>query len=212
MALSILTVITFVVEVILVLSFVAILFTNVYYYSIGIFALVLLVFLINSSFFYISSRKALNVKNEDYYSFLKFYRKNLDEFIVYIYEDCWVMQIKENSITFHFNKYYLFKKSFVRAYVIRNLRYKMISKKRPINELMNFRFNLGNNENIRIVFIEDDKKTVANVCKNGVVKNTVFSREITKSHFYGFYLSNVNYNKYMKRVIYIDEKVYDRFV
>lgn len=120
------------------------------------------------------------------------------------------MQINNNIIEFNFN-HYLFKTSFIKAYLIRNLQYKYISQKKPISSLMRYTVNLKDIDSLDLIIVKGNKSKLIKICRNGISKNTILSREITKSHFYKSYISAVIYKEFMESVITINERIYDHF-
>lgn len=211
MVLSFLIIIDFALCILLLALLVAVAFTSYFYYCIGIFALLLFTYLLGSTFFHISSKRALIGKEDNYYNFPKYYEREIEEITVCKKKNIWEMHIGGNTINFVFG-HYLFQKSFIRAYVVRNLMYKHVDRKRELRNLMNYRFQSPNSNNVDIVFISEDKRKRIRVCNCGQIQNTILSRAITKSHFYKLYFSNVTYYAFMNQIVHINEKIYDSFV
>lgn len=88
-------------------------------------------------------------------------------------------------ISFNLNGF-LFKKSFIRAFVIRQIRYKTISNKLRISKLFSLKLKCGcRYENLFLVV--DNHKYL--ILSNGVSKNTCISSEISKSKYSAMYSS-----------------------
>lgn len=103
---------------------------------------------------------------------------------------------------------YLFKKSFIMAKVIREVRYPVISKRLALSKL--FKFTLENNqiENLIVRFIDDSTTREWCVVRDYVSKNTFLTAAITKSKYYKCFLGNQSYEKYILRKEKIDENIY----
>lgn len=109
----------------------------------------------------------------------------------------------DSIIRFDLNGFIL-KKSFIRAFIIRQIRYKAVSKKLKISKLFSIKLkckckydkiNLVINNHSYLIYL------------NGVSKNSFLSSEISKAKFASMYNSTRNYFT-SNRVEVINEKIY----
>ena len=128
--------------VLIMLCFVACLFISLsqyYYYSILFFNIGLILYIIEYCFFH---RYTTKYPRNDILEFVDFdYKKAIKKesgmkLIVFVNDHgIWTCEYLNKIIRLDLRGY-LFQKSYVRAFVIRNLRYKSISNKKPLKYLM----------------------------------------------------------------------------
>lgn len=193
----------------LIISFFGILLTPYYYYCMAIFPFILINYLTVYVIFSIHAKKypknsfknynvsnildaVENIENE---KIITFYNKNGIWF-------CDKVNLKMDLIGF------LFPKSFIRAYVIRNLRYEVISNKKPLIKLFKKKLFVGNKTNIYIKFIIDNSIKKIRIVTNGISKNSFLSKEITISRYYKIFSSMRMINRYLNVITEINEKIY----
>lgn len=107
------------------------------------------------------------------------------------------------SIIFDLHNFIL-KRSFIRAFVIRQIRYKTISNKLRIAKLFSIKLKVKSKYN-RIFLIIDNKKYLIFV--NGLSKNSIISSEISKANFSAMFTSIRTFVS-SNSVENINEKVY----
>lgn len=106
---------------------------------------------------------------------------------------------------------YLFQKSYLISYVIRNFRYKRISKRKPFTDLFKKKYYIKKDLNFYIVFIKNNKTIKKHIIINGFSVLNFLSKEITRSPFYKFYLSNTSRVSLAESYMFIDERRYKNF-
>lgn len=106
---------------------------------------------------------------------------------------------------------YAYQKSYLISYVIRNLRYRLISTKRPLKYLFADKFFIKPALNVKLQMLDGDKKYEKMIVINGVSKYGFLARRITFSPFYLSGLSNRTYQGIRNFKTYIDESVYKSF-
>lgn len=104
---------------------------------------------------------------------------------------------------------YLFKKSFILAYIIRQVRYPTISKSLKAIKLFEKKLKVVRYENVIVRFIDGEKIKEYEVVKNYVSKNTTLSKSITKAKWYDHFLDNRS-STYIRRIIEMNENVFLR--
>ena len=94
---------------------------------------------------------------------------------------------KNNGSEIKFNlKGFMLKKSFIRAFVIRQIRYKSVSNKLKISKLFSIKLKCKLKYNKLYLIIDDHKYLIFS---NGVSRNTFLSAEISMSKYAAMYLS-----------------------
>lgn len=110
-----------------------------------------------------------------------------------------IIHVVNNNGTWYFNKDedyslelkgYFFQKSFIRSFIIRQLRYDFINKERSIKKLFKLKVFLPKLKdlNITICFHNKKKTKFKKILVNGVSKHSVLSQMITQARFYKKYL------------------------
>lgn len=210
MGTGILLIVLSLLNILLLISGVCLVFTTVYYYSIAIFFMVMILYLFISIIFFKHTNKKLETEKHILKSFnlIKCIRKengiNVIEFK--LKNNKWVSE-KDESLSFDINNY-LFRKSFIIARIIRELRYPIVSNQLNLSKLLNFKLKINNIDNLIVKF--DDGNDIKNyiLVKEYISQNTILSRAISKSRYYNLYLSNRSYYKYMKKIEKINENIY----
>ena len=78
---------------------------------------------------------------------------------------------------------YLFQKSYLVSFVVRNLRFPVISRKLPYEKyLFRNKFLLDKRENITLIIIDGDKKSELPIVRNGISRYGFIAKHITESH------------------------------
>ena len=149
--------------------------------------------------YYTKSFKKLLIKKDNCFE-IQFVKKN----------NIWVCENDSLLIKLNLNGY-AFEKSYLISYVIRNLRYPLISRKRPFKCLFTNKFFIKKKLNIKLRIIDGDKVTEKIIVKNGVSKYGFIAKQITFSPFYLSALSNRHLQYIYKLKSYIDEKQYKYF-
>lgn len=105
---------------------------------------------------------------------------------------------------------YVFPKAYIKSYVIRNLRYPMISDKTPLINLFKNKYPIKGKKDLDLVLVDGCKTHIIRIIKNGISKYGFLSREITKTPEYiTFILSNRSvYTHLKKHASPINEKIY----
>ena len=122
----------------------------------------------------------------------------------------WICENETLSVKLNLNGY-AFEKSYIISYVIRNLRYRLISNKRPLKYLFVNKLFIKQAMNVKLQMLDGDKKYEKMIVENGVSKYGFLARRITFSPFYLSGLSNRTYQGIRNFKTYIDESVYKRF-
>ena len=200
---SIIDVLSFILTIIL-------LFTPIFFYSIISFFVMLILYLLISIIFFKYTNKQFQKEKENLISFKlsKCLQKENNNFIIEFHykNNKWINK-KNESIKFLLDNY-LFKKSFIIARIIRELRYPIVSNQIYLSKLFNFNLKINNINNLTIRFIKENKIKEFNIVENNISKNTILSREISKSKYYHLFMNNRSYYKYLKKITKINENIY----
>ena len=78
---------------------------------------------------------------------------------------------------------YLFEKSFILAWIIRNLRYSTISDRQPLKRIYSFQCPIKRFKKVTVRFIDNGKPFDYVIVKNGVSCHTLLTRVITKARY-----------------------------
>lgn len=122
----------------------------------------------------------------------------------------WICENETLSVKLNLNGY-AFEKSYLISYVIRNLRYRLISNKRPLKYLFANKLFIKQALNVKLQMLDGNKMYEKMIVENGVSKYGFLARRITFSPFYLSGLSNRTYQSIRNYKTYIDESVYKRF-
>ena len=122
----------------------------------------------------------------------------------------WICENETLSVKLNLNGY-AFEKSYLISYVIRNLRYRLISNKRPLKYLFANKLFIKQALNVKLQMLDGNKMYEKMIVENGVSKYGFLARRITFSPFYLSGLSNRTYQSIRNFKTYIDESVYKSF-
>lgn len=199
----------------LLIATIIICFTGYYYYSILFFNTAIISFLISMTLFYKKTNK-YPINDIEMFDFAvkdfctnDIKDKNLKIITFEFIDNCWICQNKDKIIKLDLSGY-IFPRTYIKSFVIRNLRYKIISQKQPLNMLFKNKLFIKKDLNLNLVIMEENKVTKYNIVNNGISKYGLLCREITKSPFYHFFLSNRAFNS-LKRIKFINETVYQKY-
>lgn len=210
MGIGILLIIFSIFNILLLISGIGFIFTSYYYYSIAIFVLVMIVHLFISIIFFKYTNQILEKEKHILKSFKLtkcIHKENEINIIEFkLNNNKWVSN-KDESLSFTIDNY-LFRKSFIIARIIRELRYPIVSNQLNLSQLLNLKLKIDNIDNliVRFDYGNDVKEYI--LVKEYISKNTMLSRAISKSRYYDLYLSNRSYYKYMKKIEKINENIY----
>lgn len=206
---EILLVVLSVINIIILFAMVFLLFTSLYPYSVPLLMISVALYLFISITFFKRTNTMLN-KQKDKLLLLKInkikIRENDMEVIEFEKKDGKWISKKDESIVLDLQGY-LFQKSFIKAWIIRNIRYRVVSNRLQLIKLSAFKLRVSNTKDLKIRFIEGDKHREYLVVKNNVSKNTILTRSITKSKYHTDFLSAYSY-RYQRRVKEINEEIY----
>lgn len=207
---GILLIILTIINVLFLLFSICLFFTPYYYFSIAIIVIVMSIYLLVSIMFFKYTNRQLELENDTLIA-LKITKimneKNGINYIEFEFKNNKWICVKDKNIQFKLDNY-LFKKSFIIARIIRELRYPIISNKLNLSKLLSYKLKITNIDNLCLRFINGNKINNYIIVKNGVSKNTILSRIISKSKYYSYYFSNEIYNRYLKKIEKINENIY----
>lgn len=118
----------------------------------------------------------------------------------------WVSK-KDESLSFDIDNY-LFRKSFIIARIIRELRYPIVSNQLDLSKLLKLKLRINNIDNLIVKFDNGNVIKEYIIVKKYISQHTILSFAISKSRYYDLYLSNRSYCKYMKKIKKINENIY----
>lgn len=197
----------------IILCLVACLFISLsqyYYYSILLFVIGVILYIIEYCFFNIYTMKyprndMVEFENFDYKKAIK--KEDGMNLIIFVNDHgIWSCEYSNKIIRLDLRGY-LFKKSYLRAFVIRNLRYTSISNKKPLKYLFKKKFYSGYNYDIFLKTISKKSNVVKIVCK-GVSINTLLSLMINKSRYYKSFITARTAYRLENFIGPINEKIY----
>ena len=167
-------------------------------------------FLIASFLFYSKAKKyPLNDITEYYVqNFKQYFVLNGCEQSIYFEkkEGVWVCDNNKYQIKLDLRGYW-FQKSYLKSYVIRNLRYPIISNKRSFLELFNNKCYIRE-VNTSLILIDGNKTEKISIIDKGITKYGFIAKEITIAPYAQW--SSRSVIKYLKPKRYIDEREYNR--
>ena len=199
-----------IINILLLVLTICLVFTPFYYYSIAIIFIVIVLYLSISIIFFKHTNRYLKKEESILRSFKlsRFVKKeNESKVIEFIINHNKCVNKKDETIKFTLDNY-LFKKSFIIARIIREVRYPAVSNQLNLVKLFAFKLKVNNIDNLVVRFIEGNKIKEYILVKEHISKNTILSRAISKSKYYDCYLSNRSYSEYLKKVKKIDENIY----
>lgn len=193
--------------IIFLVSFVLV-FTPYYPYFIAFFVLFLLVYLLIFTFFSRYTNKTMCKQKENLLMISNINIKSLINdkgFIEFEKIDGKWVNKQDTTIVFNLQGY-LFQKSFIMAWLIRNIRYKAVSNKLKLIKLLNFKLKIPFYKELKIRFISPKKTKEKIIVLNYISKNTLLTKSINKSRYYKFF---GRYSvKTMMEIEFINEKVF----
>lgn len=199
-----------IINVLFLLFSICLFFTPYYYFSIAIIVIVMSIYLLVSIMFFKYTNRQLELEKKTLIA-LKITKiineKNGINNIEFEFKNNKWICVKDKNIQFKLNNY-LFKKSFIIARIIRELRYPIISNKLNLSKLLSYKLKITNIDNLYLRFINGNKIKNYIIVKNGVSKNTILSRIISKSKYYSYDFSNRIYNRNLKKIEKINENIY----
>lgn len=170
----------------------------------------LILYLLISIIFFKYTNNQFQKEKENLISFKlsKCLQKENNNFIIEFYykNNKWINK-KNESIKFLLDNY-LFKKSFIIARIIREIRYSIVSNQIYLSKLFNFNLKINNINNLTIRFIKENKIKEFNIVKNNISKSTILSRGISKSKYFHLFMNNRSYYEYLKKITKINENIY----
>ena len=198
-----------IVDMLILCCSVAMLFTELFLYSLPVFITASIIFLIIFICFSKHTNKVFAKQKENLLSinFKELYQKDKKTRLIEFEKkgNKWI-STKLPETEFDLGKY-LFKKSFILAYIIRQVRYPTISKSLKVIKLFEKKLKVVRYENVIVRFIDGEKIKEYEVVKNYVSKNTTLSKSINRAKWYIYFLSGLGIG-YMNRVRKIDERIY----
>lgn len=194
----------FVITILVLLTAIVFLFTPLYPYSIAVFVLGAILDLLALTLFYKYIAKSIDKQKEKLLIRIKNRVYDSDTIVFEKKNGKWICE-KDSDIAFDLNGY-LFQKSFITAWITRNIRYSTVSNRLKLIKLLSFRLKVKSHKNLRVSFINGTKRKDYCLVKNYVSRHTILTRAINKSKYherFGRYTFN-----YMKRVHTVNEKIY----
>ena len=210
MVIGTLLIILTIINILLLVLDVILLATSLYYYFLMILFVIMVLYLVISTIFFKYTNKQLDKEKEILRSFKLtrcIYKENEVRYIDFVLKDNKWVSKQDETLVFALDDY-LFKKSFIIARIIRELRYPIVSNLLKLSKLLNFNLKIDNIDTLIVRFINGKKIIKYTIVKKQISKNTILSRAISKSKYYNLYFSNRSYNKYMKRIEKINEDLY----
>lgn len=187
------------------LSFIVLLCVGMFPYIIIPIILFFILFLMFRIWFYHRCRKYINLNKNiiEIDSFIQSDDKQVG-FIKFLSNNGLYSCVNNNSCISFDLKGFLLKKSFIRAFVIRQIRYKTISNKLKISKLFSLKLKCRYKYEKLFLIIDNHKYLIQS---NGISKNTFISSEISKSKYAAMYSSMRTF--YDSNVIQeVNEKIY----
>lgn len=145
-------------------------------------------------------------------NFKKFIVKNDNCLIIYFVrkDGLWICENDKQQIKLDLSGYF-FQKAYLISFVVRNIRYPLISDKLPLKYLFKNSFPIKKGINIKLVMIDGVKKDDIMVVKNGISKYGFVAKTITMAPFYLSTFSNRHYHSIRNMKTYMDEERYKCF-
>ena len=210
MGIGILLITLSIMNILFLFSAVFLIFTPYYYYSFIIIFINMVLYLLISVIFFKYTNKQLKKEENSLKSFKLskcIYKEGDNNIIGFkLYNNKWI-SVKDDNLIFSLENY-LFKKSFIIARIIRELRYPVISNQLNLSKLLNLKLKINKIDKLIVRFINGDNVKEYVLVNESISKNTIISRAVSKSRYYGHYLSNRSYNEYMKKIEHINENIY----
>ena len=149
--------------------------------------------------YHVSNFKKMLIKNGDFFE-IQFFKK----------DGFWLCVNNSQLIKLNLGKY-LFQKSYLISFVVRNLRYPLISKKLPLKYLFVNKFFIKEDLKVKLILINGDKRVEKFIIINGMSRYGLIAKHITFSPFYQYALSNRTLQGINKSIPYIiNERIYQQ--
>ena len=210
MGIGILLITLSIMNILFLFSAVFLIFTPYYYYSFIIIFINMVLYLLISVIFFKYTNKQLKKEENSLKSFKLskcIYKEGDNNIIGFkLYNNKWI-SVKDDNLIFSLENY-LFKKSFIIARIIRELRYPVISNQLNLSKLLNLKLKINKTDKLIVRFINGDNVKEYVLVNESISKNTIISRAVSESRYHGHYLSNRSYNEYMKKIEHINENIY----
>lgn len=156
---GILLIILTIINVLFLLFSICLFFTPYYYFSIAIIVIVMSIYLLISIMFFKYTNRQLELEKDTLIA-LKITKimneKNEIKYIEFEFKNNKWICVKDKNIQFKIDNY-LFKKSFIIARIIRELRYPIISNKLNLSKLLSYKLKITNIDNLCLRFINGNK-------------------------------------------------------
>ena len=187
--------------------------TGVHYIPFVMLSIVTLLFGIIAFYKKTSKFPKNDLSEYDKFDWKKFVT-NVDGNNIIIFEKkdgIWVCDNGERAVKLDLSGY-LFQRAYLVSYVIRNMRYPLISDKKPLKFLFANSFAIKNrNIEIKLVTIDGTNRKEKTIVKNGVSRYGFLPRQITLSVFHLHLYSNYSYQRIRRFKTYMDENRYKNF-
>ncbi len=210
MVIGILLITLTIINIFLLILGIVLIFTYFYYYSIAIFFVNIMLYLVISIIFFKHTNKQLEKEKHILKSFNLtkcIDRENGVNVIEFNFNNNKWISKKDKNLEFILENYF-FKKSFVIARIIRELRYPIVSNRLILSKLLSLKLKINNLDNLIVRFVNKNKIKEYVLVREYISRNTILSRAISKSRYYDLYLSNRSYSEYMKKIEKINENIY----
>lgn len=186
-------------------SFILLFPFELYQYAIIPFIILCIFILMFRMWFYHRCRKYINLNKNiiDIKKFIQTNDKNEANITFYSHGDIYLSRTDDSIIEFNLKGFAL-KKSFIRAFVVRQIRYKAVSKKLKISKLFSINLKCDYKYDKLYLIINGHKSLIFS---NGISKNTLLSSEISKAKFAAMYSSHRAYSS-SNAVEEMNEKIY----
>ena len=173
MGIGILLITLSIMNILFLFSAVFLIFTPYYYYSIIIIFITMVLYLLISVIFFKYTNKQLKKEENSLKSFKlsKCIYKEEDNNIIgfKLYNNKWI-SVKDDNLIFNLENY-LFKKSFIIARIIRELRYPVISNQLNLSKLLNLKLKINKTDKLVVRFIDGDNVKEYVLVNESISKN-----------------------------------------
>ena len=200
----------FILLILCILFFLVVVLSPYYYYSVPLFIVSSIIYVIEFCLFlkYTSKYPKNSLSEFDHFKFKKAIQLCDGKKCIVFKNNhgIWSCECSDCNIKLDLRGY-LFQRQYIRAYVIRNMRYKYISRKRPLKNLTKLRFAIGYKGNLFLKTI-DKKIKICKIVDNGVSISTHFSSLLNRAGHYKVYLSNRTAYQFENSIESINERIY----
>lgn len=197
-----------VINVLSLIFMIVLLFTKYYpYFLIPLFISMVLYITISFSFWHYTNKILNREKNNLMKLKIMKLRKEKEEISLTFIKNNYIWTCEEYSYLSLNLAGYLFPKSFIKAWLIRSVRYEIISEKLKIKTLLKKKLKLKNIKTLKVKFIDGANVKECFLVRDYISKNTPISRIITNSKYYAHFIS-MRQIHYFYKVERIDESIY----